>query len=86
MEVKLMAKNLGFSRIKPEGASVVLETAMEAPAWDKLQTKLTASQREKCVYVPGRVVVRALNAMPGRQQLAFLLEILERCSAELVSV
>jgi len=86
MEVKLMAKNLGFSRIKPEGASVVLETAMEAPAWDKLQTKLTASQREKCVYVPGRVVVRALNAMPGSQQLAFLSEILERCSAELVSV
>jgi transcription-repair coupling factor (superfamily II helicase) len=86
MEVKLMAKNLGFSRIKPEGASVVLETAMEAPAWDKLQTKLTASQREKCVYVPGRVVVRALNAMPGSQQLAFLSEVLARCSAELVSV
>jgi hypothetical protein len=35
LQLKLVAKQLGFSRIKPEGKQhVVLETPMEGPAWN----------------------------------------------------
>ena len=37
MELKQLAKNLGFSRIKPENKQhIVLETPMEEPAWNLL--------------------------------------------------
>ena len=38
LELKQIAKPLGFSRIKPEGAQhVIMETPMEKPAWTLLQ-------------------------------------------------
>jgi hypothetical protein len=41
LQLKLVAKQLGFSRIKPEGKQhVVLETPMEGPAWKLLSEKL----------------------------------------------
>ena len=44
LELKLVAKAAGFSRIKPEGKQhVVMETPMEEPAWKKISEKRPAT-------------------------------------------
>jgi len=75
MELKQLAKKLGFSRIKPEGKQhVILETPMEEPAWNLLAANLTESMRSRFVYSPGKVTVRGLGVFKADQQLQNLID------------
>ncbi len=79
MELKQMAKKLGFSRIKPENKQhVVLETPMEEPAWNLLAAKLPDNLKARFVYSPGKVTVRGLGVFKAEQQLQSLLEALRK--------
>ncbi|MBE9032858.1 transcription-repair coupling factor, partial [filamentous cyanobacterium LEGE 11480] len=73
MELKLIAKKLGFSKIKPDGKQhVLLETPMEEPAWNLLKANLPVHLQTRFVYQPGKVTVRGLGAMKPDQQLESL--------------
>ncbi|MTJ06679.1 transcription-repair coupling factor [Anabaena sp. UHCC 0204] len=75
MELKQLAKNLGFSRIKPENKQhIVLETPMEEPAWNLLAEKLTSNMKTRFVYSPGKVTARGLGVFKADQQLQTLIE------------
>ncbi len=75
MELKQIAKSLGFSRIKPEGKQhVVLETPMEEPAWKLLQDNLPEHLRSRFVYTPGKVTVRGLGVLKADQQSENLID------------
>ncbi len=75
MELKQRARPLGFSRIRPEGKQhVILETAMDEPAWQGLQEQLTSGVRSRFVYSPGKVTVRGLGLLPVDQQLTNLIQ------------
>ncbi|MEH1857853.1 MAG: hypothetical protein V7L21_07620 [Nostoc sp.] len=52
MELKQLAKKLGFSRIKSKNKQhVVLETPMEKPAWNLLVATFTRkAQNALCVF------------------------------------
>jgi len=74
MELKQVAKQLGFSRIKPEGAQhIVLETPMEEPAWNLLKANLPENLHTRFVYTPGKVTVRGLGMLNADQQLENLI-------------
>ncbi len=75
MELKQLAKNLGFSRIKPEAKQhIVLETPMEEPAWNLLAANLSDSMRSRFVFSPGKVTVRGLAVLKADQQLQNLID------------
>jgi transcription-repair coupling factor (superfamily II helicase) len=79
MELKQVAKSLGFSRIKPEGKQhVVLETPMEEPAWNLLKENLPAHLQTRFVYTPNKVTVRGLGVLKADLQLDNLLDYLNR--------
>ncbi len=79
VELKQIAKKLGFSRIKPEGTQhVVLETPMEEPAWNLLKANLPEHLHSRFVYTPGKVTVRGLGVMNADQQLENLINWLQR--------
>ena len=74
VELKQVAKQLGFSRIKPEGKQhVVMETPMEEPAWNLLKANLPEHLHSRFVYTPGKVTVRGLGVMNADQQLENLI-------------
>ncbi|MEH2079085.1 MAG: transcription-repair coupling factor [Nostoc sp.] len=75
MELKQLAKKLGFSRIKPENKQhVVLETPMEEPAWNLLAANLPENLKTRFVYSPGKVTVRGLGVFKADQQLQNLID------------
>ncbi len=75
LELKQIAKPLGFSRIKPEGKqNILLETPMEKPAWDLLVEKVPAHLRSRFVYASGKVTVRGLGALKPDKQVENLIE------------
>jgi transcription-repair coupling factor (superfamily II helicase) len=75
VELKHIAKSLGFSRIKPDGGQhVILETPMEEPAWKLLQEKLPEHLRSRLVYSPKKVTVRGLGVIKPTQQLENLID------------
>jgi transcription-repair coupling factor (superfamily II helicase) len=75
VELKQIAKRLGFSHIKPEGKQhVILETKMEEPAWNLLKAKLPEHLHEKFVYSPGKVTVRGMGAIGADKQLECLID------------
>lgn len=79
MELKQIAKSLGFSRIKPENKQhIVLETPMEEPAWNLLAENLTESMRSRFVFSPGKVTVRGLGVFKADQQLQNLIDALSK--------
>jgi transcription-repair coupling factor (superfamily II helicase) len=84
MELKQIAKRLGFSRIKPEGNQhVLLETPMEEPAWNLLKEKLPQHLQTRFVYAPGKVIVRGLGVLSADQQLNNLIDWLGRMQGAL---
>ncbi len=84
MELKQIAKKLGFSRIKPEGKQhVVLETPMEEPAWNLFKENLPEHLRSRFVFTPGKVTVRGLGALNADQQLSNLIDWLSRMQGAL---
>jgi transcription-repair coupling factor (superfamily II helicase) len=75
MELKQIAKPLGFSRIKTEGQqNLVLETPMAEPAWKILAEKLPVHLRSRFVYAPKKVIVRGLGVMKPQKQLENLID------------
>jgi transcription-repair coupling factor (superfamily II helicase) len=81
MELKQIAKKLGFSRIKPDGKQhVILETPMEEPAWNLLKQNLAAHLKTRFVYSPGKVTIRGLGVMNANKQLESLIEWLDQAS------
>ncbi|WP_017715164.1 transcription-repair coupling factor [Kamptonema formosum] len=75
VELKQLARRLGFSRIKPEGKQhVVLETPMEEPAWNLLKAKLPEHLHEKFVCTPGKVTVRGMGVLGADKQLECLID------------
>ncbi|MBW4421603.1 MAG: transcription-repair coupling factor [Myxacorys californica WJT36-NPBG1] len=84
MELKQVAKKLGFSRIKPEGKQhVILETPMEEPAWNLLKENLPEHLRSRFVFMPGKVTVRGLGMLSADQQLSNLIDWLGRMQGAL---
>jgi transcription-repair coupling factor (superfamily II helicase) len=84
MELKQIAKKLGFSRIKPEGKQhIILETPMEEPAWNLLKANLPDHLMTRFVYSSGKVTVRGLGALNADQQLSNLLDWLSRMQGAL---
>ncbi|WP_193194972.1 transcription-repair coupling factor [Nostoc sp. MG11] len=77
MELKQLAKKLGFSRIKPENKQhVILETPMEEPAWNLLAANLPENLKSRFVYSPGKVTVRGLAVLKADKQLQSLIDTL----------
>jgi transcription-repair coupling factor (superfamily II helicase) len=84
VELKQIAKSLGFSRIKPEGKqNILLETPMEEPAWNLLAERLPGHLRSRFVYSGGRVTVRGLGMLTADQQLNNLIEWLSKMQGAL---
>jgi transcription-repair coupling factor (superfamily II helicase) len=87
VELKQVAKSLGFSRIKPEDKQhVVLETPMEEPAWNLLKENLPEHMRSRFVYTPGKVTVRGLGVLKAEQQLENLINFLGKMQGAIPEV
>ncbi|EDX75393.1 transcription-repair coupling factor [Coleofasciculus chthonoplastes PCC 7420] len=84
VELKQVAKSLGFSRIKPEGKQhIALETPMEEPAWKLLKENLPEHLRSRFVYSPGKVTVRGLGVLKANKQLENLIDWLSKMKGAL---
>ena len=84
LELKQIAKQIGFSRIKPEGKQhVLLETPMEEPGWNLLKQKLPDHLQSRFVYTPNKVTVRGLGVLKPEQQLENLIDWLSRIQTAL---
>ena len=84
VELKQIAKKLGFSRIKPEAKQhVILETPMAEPAWNLLVSNLPEHLRSRFVYSPGKVTVRGIGMLTANQQLEHLIDALGKMQGAL---
>jgi transcription-repair coupling factor (superfamily II helicase) len=86
VELKQIAKQLGFSRIRPDGKQhVMLETPMAEPAWNLLAEYLTDSVRSRYVYSPGKVTARGLGVLRPHEQVETLIGILSKMQGVLMA-
>jgi transcription-repair coupling factor (superfamily II helicase) len=86
VELKQIAKQLGFSRIKPDGKQhVVLETPMAEPAWNLLAANLPDSMRSRFVYSSGRVTARGLGVFKAAEQVETLITTLSKMQSVLLN-
>ncbi len=88
MELKLLAKLCGFSRIKPDKPNIALETPMEEPAFRLLRQGLPQHLHGRFVYQAGtgstaKVLARGLGALPIDKQLEQLMEWLQAMAERL---
>jgi transcription-repair coupling factor (superfamily II helicase) len=75
MELKQIAKTVGFSRIKSEAKQhICLETPMEEPAWKLMSEKLPKHLQSRFVYQGKKVIVRGLGVLPVSKQMDDLIE------------
>ena len=79
MQLKVLAKRCGFSRIKPEKPNIALETPMEEPAFRLLRQALPQHLHGRLVYQGGpgstaKVLARGLGVLPIEKQLEQLME------------
>ncbi|MDG2989934.1 transcription-repair coupling factor [Candidatus Synechococcus calcipolaris G9] len=75
VELKQIAKKLGFSKIKPDGKQhITLETPMAEPAWNLLKGNLPSHLQTRFVYSPGKVTVRGLGLQTADKQLEQLID------------
>ena len=82
VELKQLAKSLGFSRIKSDSKQhIVLETAMEEPAWNLIAENLSDTIKSRLVYGKGAVTARGVAALKPDQQLDTLINWLSRCQS-----
>ncbi|EDY37167.1 transcription-repair coupling factor [Cyanobium sp. PCC 7001] len=78
MELKLVARRCGFSRIKPEKPNIALDTPMEEPAFRLLRQGLPQHLHGRLVYQAGsgstaKVLARGLGVLPVERQLEELM-------------
>jgi transcription-repair coupling factor (superfamily II helicase) len=86
VELKQIAKQLGFSRIRPDGKQhVILETPMAEPAWNLLAEYLADSARSRYVYSPGKVTARGLGVLRPHEQVEMLIEVLSKMQGVLMA-
>jgi transcription-repair coupling factor (superfamily II helicase) len=88
MQLKLLAKRCGFSRIKPDKPNIALETPMEEPAFRLLRQGLPQHLHGRFVYQAGsgstaKVLARGLGALPMDRQLEQLMEWLQAMAERL---
>ncbi|MEY3464233.1 MAG: hypothetical protein RLZZ468_2011, partial [Cyanobacteriota bacterium] len=88
MELKLLAKRCGFSRIKPEKPNIALETPMEEPAFRLLRQGLPQHLHGRLVYQPGsgttaKVLARGLGVLPIEKQVEELKGWLAQMAAQI---
>jgi len=75
VELKQIAKQIGFSRIKPENKQhIVLETPMEEPAWNLLKANLPEHLHSRFVYSKGKVTIRGMAVLTAEKQLDNLID------------
>jgi transcription-repair coupling factor (superfamily II helicase) len=75
VELKQIAKQIGFSRIKPENKQhIVLETPMEEPAWNLLKANLPEHLQSRFVYSKGKVTIRGMAVLTADKQLDNLID------------
>ena len=85
VELKQIAKQLGFSRIRPDGKQhVILETPMAEPAWNLLAEYLTESLRSRYIYSPGKVTARGLGVLRPEEQVETLIGVLSKMQGVLM--
>ncbi|MDS3860581.1 transcription-repair coupling factor [Thermosynechococcaceae cyanobacterium BACA0444] len=85
VELKQVAKKLGFSRIRPESKQhVILETPMAEPAWTVLASNLPTHLQTRFVYSPGKVTVRGLGMQTADKQLESLIDWLGKLQINVV--
>ncbi|MFB2897685.1 transcription-repair coupling factor [Aerosakkonemataceae cyanobacterium BLCC-F50] len=85
MELKQVARKLGFSRIKPDGKQhVILETKMEEPAWNILAGNLPENLRSRFVFTPGKITIRGLGVVSADKQLQSLIDWLSKMQGALL--
>jgi transcription-repair coupling factor (superfamily II helicase) len=86
VELKQIAKQLGFSRIRPDGKQhVILETPMAEPAWNLLAEYLTDSVRSRYVYSMGKVTARGLGVLRPNEQVETLISTLTKMEGVLMN-
>jgi transcription-repair coupling factor (superfamily II helicase) len=88
MELKLLARRCGFSRIRPEKPNIALETPMEEPAFRLLRQGLPQHLHGRLVYQAGggataKVLARGLGVLPMEKQLEELKGWLEQMAAQI---
>jgi transcription-repair coupling factor (superfamily II helicase) len=88
MELKLLAKRCGFSRIKPEKPNIALDTPMEEPAFRLLRQGLPQHLHGRLVYQPGagstaKVLARGLGVLPIEKQVEELKDWLAQMAAQI---
>jgi transcription-repair coupling factor (superfamily II helicase) len=86
VELKQIAKKIGFSRIKPENKQhIVLETSMEEPAWNLLKANLPEHLHSRFVYSKGKVTIRGMAVLTAQKQLDNLIDWLGKMQGALPS-
>ena len=88
MELKLLARRCGFSRIRPEKPNIALETPMEEPGFRRLRQGLPSHLHGRFVYQAGagssaKVLARGLGVLPIERQVEELKGWLEVMAAQL---
>ncbi len=88
MELKLVARRCGFSRIKPEKPNIALETPMEEPAFRLLRQGLPQHLHGRFVYQAGggstaKVLARGLGVLPAEKQLEELMNWLNQMAEQI---
>jgi transcription-repair coupling factor (superfamily II helicase) len=88
MELKLLARRCGFSRIRQDKPNIVLETPMEEPAFRRLRHGLPTHLHGRLVYQAGsgssaKVVARGLAVLPIERQVEELKGWLDTMAAQL---
>ena len=88
MDLKLLAKRCGFSRIRPEKPNIALETPMEEPAFRLLRQGLPQHLHGRLVYQAGtgataKVMARGLGVLPMEKQLEELKNWLEQMASQI---
>jgi len=78
MELKLVVRRCGFSRIRPEKPNIALETPMEEPAFRLLRQGLPQHLHGRLVYQGGagstaKVLARGLGVLPIEKQVEELM-------------
>ncbi len=78
MELKLLARKIGVSRIKTAGKQdIIWETKMAEPAWKKLAESIPSHLKNRFVYQSGKITLRGLATLPVDKQIESMITWLE---------